>query len=108
MNTKKWILAETGTMIGDCLKDISDSRKSQGSVDGADGRSWSSSVRSLFEIVFPVFFCDFHQENPEFTVSRFNIGFSIFALPCWTDDVRELFDEPDGRRGHPGSPDDAR
>ena len=65
-------------------------------------------VMLLLGICVSSFFCDFHQENPEFTVSRFNIGFSIFALPCWTDDVRELFDGPDGRRGHPGSPDNAR
>ena len=37
MNTKKWILAETGTMIGDDLIDISESRNFQESVNGADG-----------------------------------------------------------------------
>jgi len=38
MNTKKWILAETGTMIGDYLINKSDVRNIQGSVDGADGQ----------------------------------------------------------------------
>lgn len=64
----------------------------QGSVDGvADGRPRTRVAVLVFfdpwlKLCFQ-FFCDFHQENPEFTVSRF-IKYRFFhfcASIYWTE-----------------------
>ena len=98
MNTKKWILAETGTMIGDNIRydtnstDISDDRNIQVFVDGLNGPPdpW---LKLCFQ-----FFVTFIKKIENLQWAVFNIGFSIFTLPYKTNGDVEIF----GRWWRPG------
>ena len=80
MNTKKWIFGGNGY---NDRRFFDSSRNIQGSVDDKDDerRPTNPQLKLCFQL-----FCDFHQENREFTVSRCNIGFPFF--PYLTESVK--------------------